>query len=38
MLGIKNNEEIIVGKYADAFYEEYKKRYGEPTIKGFVNK
>ena len=25
MLGIKNNEEIITGKYADALYEEYKK-------------
>ncbi len=37
MLGIKDNEEIITGKYADALYEEYKKRYGEPSVKGMDN-
>lgn len=37
MLGIKNNEEIITGKSADIFYEEYKKRYGEPAIKSIAN-
>ena len=33
MLGIKNNEEIITGEYADTLYNEYKKRYGEPIVK-----
>ena len=37
MLGINNNEEIITGKYADALYEEYKKRYGEPSVNGMAN-
>lgn len=37
MLGIKNNEEFITGKYADALYEEYKKRYGEPSVKVMAN-
>ena len=27
MLGIKNNEEIITGEYADTLYNEYKKRH-----------
>lgn len=37
MLGINNNEELITGKCADALFEEYKKRYGEPTIKCSAN-
>ncbi len=37
MLGIKNDEEIITGKYADDLYEEYKKRYGELSVKGMAN-
>ena len=31
MLGIKDNNEIIKGKYADVIYNEYKKRYGKST-------
>lgn len=37
MLGIKNSEEPITGKFADAIYEEYKKRYGEPATKCSAN-
>lgn len=37
MLGIKNNEEILYGQYADTLYEEYKKRYGEPVVKDLAN-
>lgn len=37
MLGIKNNEEILYGQYADTLYEEYKKRYGEPIVKDLAN-
>lgn len=37
MLGINNNDEIVTGNYADALFEEYKKRYGDPTIKCSAN-
>lgn len=33
MLGIENKEEIHTGKNVDVLYEEYKKRYGEPSVK-----
>ena len=33
MLGINNNDEIVTGKYADALFEEYKKRHGKPAMK-----
>ena len=32
MLGIKN----ITGKNVDVLYEEYKKRYGEPSVKSIA--
>lgn len=35
MLGIKNKEEILTGKNVDVLYEEYKKRYGEPSVKKY---
>lgn len=38
MLGIKNNENVVTGKYAEILYNEYKKRYGEPVVKGYQNK
>lgn len=36
MLGIKNKEEILTGKNVDVLYEEYKKRYGEPSVKSIA--
>lgn len=36
MLGIKNKEKILTGKNVDVLYEEYKKRYGEPSVKSIA--
>ena len=36
MLGIKKKEEILTGKNVDVLYEEYKKRYGEPSVKNIA--
>jgi hypothetical protein len=34
MLGIKENDPVISGQYADDLYEEYKSVYGEPVFFG----
>lgn len=36
MLGIKNKEVILTGKNVDVLYEEYKKRYGVPSVKSIA--
>jgi len=38
MLGIKNNEELVSGKFADILFEECEKRYGNPIEKGIANR